>query len=394
MNEGLIEAIIAIERERGIDREILFEAIEEALKKAYRNHYSTEGNVRAEIDKETGVFNVYSVREVGPDDFEEYDPLLHIYQKDARALGHPGELGDEVETLATPKSFGRIAAQTAKQVVLQRIKDAERQILYDEFSGKLQEVVTGVVRRVENGNVFLELGRSECLLPVSEQVPGEVYTPGDRLKVYVLKVDRDARNRDTSVIVSRKNREIIKRLFELEVHEIMDGVVQIKAVSREPGVRSKVAVFSTDPQVDPVGSCVGQKGSRVERIVSELQGEKIDIIPYSTDPIEFIANSLSAAKVIMVQVNEAEKIAKVIVPDNQLSLAIGVRGINAKLAARLTGWKIDIKNQSQAQEIFEELAKQQEEEALAAQEAQDYEEQYDAEREEIPSEETSLEEQE
>jgi len=297
------------------------------------------------------------------DDFEEYDAYLHMYQKDAKALGHNGEIGDIVETLATPKSFGRIAAQTAKQVVLQRIKDAERQLLYDEFAGKLQEVVTGVIRRIENGNVFLELGRSECLLPLSEQVPGETYNIGDRLKVYVLKVDRDSRNRDTSVIVSRKNREIIKRLFELEVPEIMDGVVQIKAVSREPGVRSKVAVFSTDPQVDPVGSCVGQKGSRVERIVNELMGEKIDIIPYSADPIEFIANSLSAAKVIMVQVNELERIAKVIVPDNQLSLAIGVRGINAKLAARLTGWKIDIKNQSQAQEIFEELAKQQQEDA-------------------------------
>ena len=275
------------------------------------------------------------------------------------------QLEDTIEVLCTPKSFGRIAAQTAKQVFLQRKKDAERQIMFDEFAGKLQEIATGTVRRVENGNVYLEMGRSECLMPLSEQVPGERYIPGDRLKVYVLKVDRDGRNREASVIVSRRNREIIKRLFELEVPEIMDGTVQIKAIAREPGVRSKVAVYSTDPQVDPVGSCVGPKGSRVEQIVRELQGEKIDIIAYSNDPIEFIANSLSATKVIMVQVNETERIAKVIVPDNQLSLAIGIKGINAKLAARLTGWKIDIKNQSQAQEIFEELARQQADEEYA-----------------------------
>ena len=357
MDSGLIEATLALEKESGINREILFEAIEEALKKAYKNHYNTDGEVRVEVNKETGTFDLYAIHTVVPDDVEDFDPMQHIRFSDAQAMGSY-QLGDTIETLATPKSFGRIAAQTAKQVFLQRKKDAERQIMFDEFADKLQELVTGTVRRVENGNVYLELGRSECILPISEQVPGEHYIPGEHLKVYVLRVDKDTRNRETSIVVSRKNREIVKRLFELEVPEIMDGTVQIKAISREPGVRSKVAVFSTDPQVDPVGSCVGPKGSRVEQIVRELQGEKIDIIAYSNDPIEFIANSLSATKVIMVQVNEADHVAKVIVPDNQLSLAIGIKGINAKLAARLTGWKIDIKNQSQAQDLFEELARQ------------------------------------
>lgn len=370
MDNGLIEAIEAIEKERGIDQEILYEAIEEALKKAYKNHYNTDGSVRAYINRETGEFKVFSQREVVEDGFEDYDEMMHIELSEAKKLNPDFALGDIVEQDATPASFGRIAAQTAKQVVLQRIKEAEREIVYEQFNDKLNEIMTGVVQRVENGNVYVEIGRNEGLLPASEQVQGERYTPGDRIKVYVLKVDREVKGRGTPIIVSRKNKDIIKRLFELEIPEVVDGIVQIKAISREPGVRSKVAVYSTDPQVDAVGSCVGPKGSRVERIVAELGGEKIDIIPWSPDPIDFIANSLSAAKVIMVQINEEEKAAKVIVPDNQLSLAIGMKGINAKLAARLTGWKIDIKSQTHAQEMYEELAAQEEQERLAAQEAQ------------------------
>lgn len=354
---GLIEAIEAIEKERKIDREILFEAIEEALKKAYRNHYSTEGNVRAEVDRETGEFHVYAQKEVVEDDFDSFDDMMYIPLSEAKQYGDY-QLGDVIEFESTPKSFGRIAAQTAKQVVLQRIKEAERDIVYDEFNNKLNEIVSAVVQRVENGNVYLELGRTEGLLPLSEQVEGERYVPGERIKVYVQKVDKEVRGRDIPVILSRRNKELIKRLFELEIPEIMDGTVQIKAISREPGIRSKVAVYSADPQVDAVGSCVGQKGSRVEKIVQELRGEKIDIIPWSPDDIEFIANSLSAARVSMVQINQDERAAKVIVPDNQLSLAIGMRGINAKLAAKLTGWKIDIKSQSQAQELYDELAYQ------------------------------------
>lgn len=357
MANGLVEAIVALEKERGIEEGILFEAIEEALKKAYRNHYGTEGNVRAFINRETGEFKVFAQKEVVEDDTEIEDAMSFITLSEAKQLGNY-ELGDLVELDATPRSFGRIAAQTAKQVLLQRIKEAERDQMYHEFNDKLHEIMTGVVQRVENGNVYIELGRHEALLPLSEQVEGERYVPSERLKVYVLKVDKEVRGRETPIIVSRKNREMIKRLFELEVPEVMEGVVQIKAISREPGVRSKVAVYSTDPQVDPVGACVGPKGTRVERVVEELRGEKIDIIPWSEDPIEFIANSLSAAKVIMVQINEEERAAKVVVPDNQLSLAIGMRGINAKLAARLTGWKTDIKSQSQAQELYEELLEQ------------------------------------
>lgn len=357
MNNGLVEAISAIEKERGIDEDILYEAIHESLKKAYRNHYGTEGNVRAEVDRETGDFKVFSQREVVEEVTEEMDPNMYLSLEEARKLGDFG-IGDIVEEDKTPASFGRVAAQTAKQVLLQRLKEAERDIVFNEFNGKLHEIMTGVIQRVENGNVYVELGKNVALLPMSEQVEGETYQPGDRLKVYILKVDREVRGKDTPVIVSRKNREIVKRLFELEIPEVMDGTVQIKAISREPGVRSKVAVYSVDDQVDAVGSCVGPKGSRVEQIVDELRGEKIDIIPWSSDPIEFIAASLSAAKVIMVQINEDEHAAKVIVPDNQISLAIGMKGINAKLAARLTGWKTDIKSQSQAQEMYDELLEQ------------------------------------
>ncbi len=364
MRIELIEAINALERERGIDQDILYEAIEEALSKAYRNHYATDGQVRAEVDRETGEFKVFSQKEVVSDDSPISDTMSSITQSEAKKYGEH-EVGDVVEIDSTPKSFGRIAAQTAKQVLLQRLKEAERERMVNDFNGKLYEIMTGVVQRVENGNVYVELGRYEGLLPISEQVEAERYRHGDRIKVYILKVDKDARGKDTPIIVSRKNRDIIKRLFELEIPEVMDGIVQIKAISREPGVRSKVAVYSTDPQVDPVGSCVGPKGSRVERVVDELQGEKIDIIAWSADPIEFIANSLSAAKVIMVQINEEERAAKVVVPDHQLSLAIGMRGINAKLAARLTGWKTDIKSQTQAQEMYDELLGRVEEEMNA-----------------------------
>jgi N utilization substance protein A len=362
LRNDLTEAINALEKERGIDQNILYTAIEEALSKAYRNHYGTEGQVRARVDRDTGEFKVFSQKVVVTDDTGIADELSAITLSEANKYGQFG-IGDIVEFDSTPKSFGRIAAQTAKQVLLQRLKEAERERMMSDFSGKLYEIMTGVVQRIENGNVYVELGRHEGLLPASEQVENERYRQGERMKVYVLKVDKEARGKDTPIIVSRKNKDLIKRLFELEIPEVMDGVVQIKAISREPGVRSKVAVHSTDAQVDPVGSCVGPKGSRIERIVEELRGEKIDVIAWSADPIEFIANSLSAAKVIMVQINEQERAAKVVVPDHQLSLAIGMRGINAKLAARLTGWKTDIKSQSQAQEMYDELLSRAEEES-------------------------------
>ena len=251
----------------------------------------------------------------------------------------------------TPKDFGRIAAQTAKQVVVQRIREAERGIIFDQYAEKENEVLTAIVHRVERGNVYVEMGRAEGIIPVSETVYTEQYNINDRLKVYVLEVKKT--NKGPQIIVSRTHPSLIKRLFEMEVPEIRQGIVQIKSIAREAGGRTKMAVWSDEKDIDPVGACVGHKGTRIEKVVEELRGEKIDVVPWSSDSIEFIANALRPAKVVMVQVNEDEKAAKVIVPDYQLSLAIGKEGQNARLAAKLTGWKIDIKSQSQIeQEVF------------------------------------------
>lgn len=356
MNTELIEAINAIEKERRIDKATLFDAIEEALKKAYKNHFGTNDNAQVMMDRETGDFKVFSMKNVV--EGEPTDPNTEIALADAVKINPKYEVGDVVEQETTPRSFGRIAAQTAKQVVMQRIREAERNLLYDEYSDKLNESVTAIIQRIENGNIYLELGRAEGFMPASEQVEGERYNIGDRLKVIVLRVDKDTKGRGPNIIVSRKHRDLIKRLMEIEIPEILDGTLLIKSIAREAGIRSKVAVHSTDDNVDAIGACVGQKGSRIGRIAQELNGEKIDVIPWSNDPIEFIANALSPAKVLIVQINENEKIARVVVPDKQLSLAIGIKGINAKLAAKLTGWKIDIKSQSQAQEFFSDAAEE------------------------------------
>ena len=257
-------------------------------------------------------------------------------------------MGDVLEEEVDPRKFGRIAAQTAKQVVVQRIREAERGVIFDEFVEKENEVLTAIVQRVEKNGIYVELGKTDGFLAASETIAGENYNTSDRLKVYVLEVRKT--NKGPQVIVSRTHPGLVKRLFELEVPEIQTGIVQIKSIAREAGFRTKVAVYSSDPQVDAVGACVGQKGIRVERIVNELHNEKIDIIEWDPDPAVYIAKSLSPARVMMVYINEAEKAAKVIVPDNQLSLAIGKEGQNVRLAAKLTGWKIDIKSQSQAEE--------------------------------------------
>ncbi|MDP2891863.1 MAG: transcription termination factor NusA [Bacillota bacterium] len=352
MNVELIEAINAIEKERRIDKETLFDALEEALKKAYKNHFGSSENARVAIDRETGDFKVFALKTVIDGKVE--DPNMQISIADAQKVDPKYDEGDIFEQETTPHSFGRIAAQTAKQVVMQRIREAERSVIYDEFSDKLNESVTAVIQRMEGGNVYLELGRAEGFMPATEQVENEKYMVGDRLKVLILRVEKDSKSRTPGIVVSRRHRDLIKRLLELEVPEIQDGTLLIKSIAREAGVRSKVAVYSTDENVDAIGACVGQKGSRIGRVAQELNGEKIDVIPWSSDPIEFIANSLSPAKVLIVQINESEKIARVTVPDKQLSLAIGIKGINAKLAAKLTGWKIDIKSQTQAQEFFSE----------------------------------------
>lgn len=350
MNTEFMEALSDLEHDKGIKKDILLEAIETALISAYKRHFGTDQNARVEIDEDTGEIKVFAIKNV-VDEVEDEETEISV--EDARAIHERYEAGDVLETEVTPRDFGRIAAQTAKQVVVQRIREAERGIIYDQYSEKENEVLTAIVHRIERGNVYVELGRAEGIIPVSETVYSEQYNINDRLKVYVLEVKKT--NKGPQIIVSRTHPALIKRLFEIEVPEIRQNVVQIKSIAREAGGRTKIAVWSDEKDVDPVGACVGHKGTRIEKVVEELGGEKIDVVPWSSDPIEFIANALRPAKVVMVQINEDEKAAKVIVPDYQLSLAIGKEGQNARLAAKLTGWKIDIKSQSQTeQEVFGE----------------------------------------
>ncbi len=347
MNAEFINAINTITKERGIKKEVLFDAIEQALISAFKRDYSSAQNVKVTIDRESGDLQVFVLKTVAD---EVLDPATEISVEEARAVRSFYEAGDILEIEITPESFGRIAATTARQVVVQRIREAERGVIYDEYIEKENEILTAIVHLVEGKNVFLELGRIEGVMESANQMPGEEYRPGDRLKVYILEVSRT--NRETQVLASRTHPGLVKRLFEMEVPEIQNGIVQIKSIAREAGFRTKMAVHSTDQRVDPVGSCVGPRGIRVEKVVEELKGEKIDIIEWSSDPVAFIGNALSPAKVIGVFINDREKAAKVIVQDNQLSLAIGKEGQNARLAAKLTGWKIDIKSQSQIEETL------------------------------------------
>ena len=345
MNQEFMEALEELEQEKGIDKQTLLDAIKTALISAYKRNFGITQDARVEIDDQTGAISVYAEKQVVE---EVFDPSFEISLEEARKINEAYEVGDTIEEEVTPASFGRIAAQTAKQVVVQRIREAERGVIFDEFVEKENEVLTAIVQRVEKNGIYVELGKTDGFLAASETIAGETYNTSDRLKVYVLEVRKT--NKGPQVIVSRTHPGLVKRLFELEVPEIQTGIVQIKSIAREAGFRTKVAVYSSDPQVDAVGACVGQKGIRVERIVNELHNEKIDIIEWDPDPAVYIAKSLSPARVMMVYINEAEKAAKVIVPDNQLSLAIGKEGQNVRLAAKLTGWKIDIKSQSQAEE--------------------------------------------
>jgi|SRR5680860_3658 len=343
MNMEFIEALHELEKGRGISAEILFEAIEAALISAYKKNFGSLQNVRVLIDRSTGEFKVYA-RKTVVETVE--DARTQVGLEEARKLDSNYQLEDIVEYEVTPREFGRIAAQTAKQVVVQRIREAERGMIYDEYVNREGDIVTGVVQRYEQKNVIVDLGKVEAVLPAQEQIPGEVYQSFERIKTYVVEVKKTTKG--PQIMLSRTHPGLIKRLFELEVPEIHDGIVEIKGVSREAGARSKIAVYSRDPNVDPVGACVGPKGARVQTIVTELKGEKIDIVNYSTDPHEFVANALSPAKVVGVYPRLNEKVAVVVVPDYQLSLAIGKEGQNARLAAKLTGWKIDIKSESQA----------------------------------------------
>ncbi|RHM56760.1 transcription termination factor NusA [Mitsuokella sp. AF33-22] len=337
-------------KEKGIEEEVLFEAIEAALISAYKRNFGSAQNVRVTLSRETGHYHVYAIKTVVEDPEDE---ITEISLAQARTIKPDYEVGDVIEIEVTPANFGRIAAQTAKQVVVQRIREAERGIIYEEFMSREGDILTGLVQRVENHNVYIDLGKTEAVLTPAEQIPGETYNYGDRIKAYVVEVKKT--NKGPQIVVSRTHPGLLKRLFELEVPEIHEGIVEIKSVAREPGNRSKIAVYSSEPSVDPVGSCVGHRGMRVQGIVDELGSEKIDIVKWNADPAKFIANALSPAKVVSVAINEAEKVSRVVVPDYQLSLAIGKEGQNARLAAKLTGWKIDIKSESQAaDEVLDE----------------------------------------
>ena len=351
-NNEFIEALNDLARERHIDREMLFTAIETALVAAYKRNYENNGgNVRVSIDRERGEVEVFARKKVVE---EVEDPQTEISLAEARQLNPAYCEDDLIEEKITPRQFGRIAAQTAKQVVVQKIREAERGGIYNEYVEKENEILTAVVDRVEGKDVYVELGRTEGCLEAAQQMPGETFAPGDRLKVYVLEVTGGKNGKGPQILVSRTHSGLVKRLFEIEVPEIHSGVVQIKSIAREAGSRTKMAVDSTDVMIDPVGACVGPRGMRVENVVAELKTEKIDIIRWSKEPAEYIANALNPARVIHVAVNEKEKSARIIVPDNQLSLAIGKEGQNARLAAKLTGWKIDIKSQSQVADMISE----------------------------------------
>jgi N utilization substance protein A len=349
MNIEFLEALKDLEREKGIAVNILLEAIEAALLSAYKRNFGSLQNARIHIDREMGDYKVFSQRTVSE---QVEDVRLEISLEEAQQLDPRYELGDIVEAEVTPRNFGRIAAQTAKQVVVQRIREAERNIIFEEFANREGDIVNGIVQRIEQKNVFIELGKTEAILVPSEQMPGEDYRQSSRIKAYIVEVRKTTKG--PQILVSRTHPGLLKRLFELEVPELQDGVVELKAVAREAGFRSKIAVYSRDENVDPVGACVGPKGMRVQNIVNELNGEKIDIIKWNSDPSKFVASSLSPAKVVAVEVWEEEKVARVIVPDYQLSLAIGKEGQNARLAAKLTGWKIDIKSETQMQELYPE----------------------------------------
>ncbi len=341
MNEDFLLALHALEKEKGINKDTLFEAIEAALISAYRRNFSSAHNVRVHIEREEGTINVFSCYNVVE---EVAQPQQEISLEQAKNINPLSKPGDVIEVEVTPSNFGRIAAQTAKQVVIQRIREAERELIYEEYIDREDDIVTGVIHRFEQKNAVVNLGRAEAILPASEQLLGENYRQGDRIKAYITEVRKTTKG--PQIFISRTHPGLLKRLFELEVPEIYNGIVEIKSVAREPGNRSKIAVFSRNRDVDPVGACVGPKGSRVQAIVSELNGEKIDILEWNDDREIFLASTLSPAKTVKIKLNETAKSAIAIVPDYQLSLAIGREGQNVRLAARLSGWKIDIVSES------------------------------------------------
>lgn len=359
-----IEAMGELEKERGIEKAYLIESLEAALVTAYKKNFDSVDNVKVTIDSESGEIHIYSVRDVVE---VQEDPLLEISLEDARKLDSAYNVGDVVNLEIKPKDFGRIAAQTAKQVVVQKIREAERNLVFNEYNDKTGEIVSGIIQKADTGTVVMDLGKLEGIMPVKEQIPTEHYKVNDKIRGYVLEVRKELKG-NPQVIVSRSHPDFVRKLFEFEIPEIYEGLIEIKSISRDPGYRSKVAVYSKNENIDPVGSCVGQKGVRIQNIINELNGEKIDVIEWNEDPAIFISAALLPAQVMAVDIKEEEKFAQVIVPDDQLSLAIGKAGQNARLAARLTNWKIDIKSESQFREMI--MAAQNAEEVEEAEEAE------------------------
>ena len=351
-NKELILALEDLEKEKGIKKEYLLESIESALVTAYKRNFDALENVKVVMDKQTGATYVYSIKEVVE---RANDPVQEISLDEAKKINKSIQIGDNVEIEIVPKNFGRIAAQTAKQVIVQKIREAEREILYNDYSDKKGEIVSGPIQKAERGIVVMDLGKLEGVMPLKEQIPTENYNVNDKIKAYVVDVEKGEKGAP-QVIVSRSHPDFVRKLLEFEIPEIYEGLIEIKSVSRDPGKRSKVAVYSQDPNIDPVGSCVGQRGIRIQNVINELHGEKIDVIEWNTDISIYIAAALLPAKIMAVDSKEDEKFAQVIVPDDQLSLAIGKAGQNARLAARLTNWKIDIKSESQFRQMLQEQA--------------------------------------
>ena len=349
-NKELILALEELEKEKGMKKDYILEAIETALVTAYKRNFDALENVKVVMDRQTGATHIYSIKEVMKD---ANDEATEISLKEAKKINPDLKEGDTVEIEIVPRNFGRIAAQTAKQVIIQKLREAEREIIYNEFNDRKGEIVSGLIQKADKNIVVMDLGKLEGVMPAKEQIPTEHYKVNDKIKGYVLDVERGAKGAP-QVIVSRSHPDFVRKLLEFEIPEIYEGVIEIKSVSRDPGNRSKVAVYSPDPNIDPVGSCVGQKGVRIQNVINELNGEKIDVIEWNEDPSIYISTALLPAQILAVDIKEEEKFAQVIVPDDQLSLAIGKAGQNARLAARLTNWKIDIKSESQIRDIIAE----------------------------------------
>lgn len=348
-NKELIMALDELEKERGISKDYLLESLEVALVAAYKKNFDSAENVKVEIDSQTGEIHVYAQKEVVE---TVENSQLQISLEDAKKIEKKAKIGDIINIETKPKDFGRIAAGAAKQHVIQKVREAERNMIFDEYNDRKGEIVTGIIQKADKGTVVLDLGKLEGIMPLKEQIPTEHYHVNDKIKAYVLSVEKGLKGAP-QVLVTRSHPDVIKKLFELEIPEIYEGLIEVKAVSRDPGYRSKVAVYSKNPDIDPVGSCVGAKGIRIQNIINEMNGEKIDVIEWSEDPATFICAALLPAHVMAVDIKEDEKFAQVIVPDEQLSLAIGKSGQNARLAAKLTNWKIDIKSVSQMKEEME-----------------------------------------